>query len=115
RTGSPLTYSATAPAPQSAASPGDQGQVLGERYSWSSPPSHAVASVPPGGGAAAPAYGPGQVPSGHPNGGQRGYHQPGPGQQGGVLTPYRREAGVAAPGGPSRPAGAALPSAGPAA
>src|SRR2546423_1676541 len=55
RTGSSLTYSATAPAPQFAASPGDQGQVLGERYSWSSPPSHAAASVPPGGVAAAPA------------------------------------------------------------
>jgi len=71
-TGSSLTHSATAlapsamaPAPRFAASPGDLGQVRGERYSWSSPPGQAAApvpaaSVPPGPVAAAPAYGPAQ-------------------------------------------------------
>jgi hypothetical protein len=76
-TRSSLTYSATAlapsamaPAPRFAASPGDLGQVRGERYSWSSPPGQAAApapaasvpaaSVPPGPVAAAPAYVPAQ-------------------------------------------------------
>src|ERR1051326_6500970 len=73
-TGSSLTYSATAlapsamaaaptdvaPAPRFAASPAEVGQVPGERYSWSSPPGQAAASVPPGPVFAAPAYGPAQ-------------------------------------------------------
>jgi serine/threonine-protein kinase len=61
---------AMAPAPRFAASPGELGQVPGERY-WSSPPGQAAAPVlaapvPPGPVAAAPPYGPAQVGGGHP-------------------------------------------------
>jgi len=98
-TGSSRTYSPTAlapsamapaptdvaPAPRFAASPGELGQVPGERYSWSSPPGQGAApvptalvptaSVPPGPVAAAPPYGPAQAGGGHPRE-PRWYRQP---------------------------------------